>query len=60
MATHFSILGLENPMDRGACWAVVHGVAKSRTWLKQISTHARTELQWPNSWLYWSSKQPGL
>ena len=24
---------LENLMDRGAWWAVVHGVAKSRTWL---------------------------
>ena len=24
---------LENPMDRGACWAIVHGVAKSQTWL---------------------------
>ena len=23
---------LENPMDRGAWWATVHGVAKSRTW----------------------------
>ena len=23
--------GLENPMDRGAWWATVHGVAKSRT-----------------------------
>ena len=22
---------LENPMDRGASWAAVHGVAKSRT-----------------------------
>ena len=22
---------LKNPMDRGACWATVHGVAKSRT-----------------------------
>ena len=22
---------LENPMDRGAWWAAVHGVAKSRT-----------------------------
>ena len=21
---------LENPMDRGACWAIVHGVAKTR------------------------------
>ena len=24
---------LENPMDRGAWWAIVHEVAKSRTWL---------------------------
>ena len=24
---------LENPMDRGAWWAAVYGVAKSRTWL---------------------------
>ena len=24
---------LENSMDRGAWWATVHGVAKSRTWL---------------------------
>ena len=24
---------LENPMDGGAWWATVHGVAKSRTWL---------------------------
>ena len=25
---------LENPMDRGAWWATVHGVAKSQTRLK--------------------------
>ena len=25
---------LENPMDRGAWWAMVHGVTKSRTRLK--------------------------
>ena len=31
---------LENSMDRGAWWAVVHGVAKSRTWLKWLSRHA--------------------
>ena len=24
---------LENPMDGGALWATVHGVAKSQTWL---------------------------
>ena len=29
---------LENPRDRGAWWATVHGVAKSQTWLKQLST----------------------
>ena len=31
---------LENPMDRGAWWATVHGVTKSRTRLKQCSVHA--------------------
>ena len=30
---------LETPMDRGAWWAIVHGVAKSRT---QLSNHAHT------------------
>ena len=30
---------LENPMDRGAWQATVHGVVKSRTWLKWLSTH---------------------
>ena len=30
---------LENPMDRGACWATVHGIAKSLTQLKRLSTH---------------------
>ena len=28
---------LENPMDRGAWWATVHGVAKSRTQLSDIT-----------------------
>ena len=28
---------LENPMDRGAWWAAVHGVAKSRTWLSNFT-----------------------
>ena len=29
----------ENPMDRGAWWATVHGVAKSWTSLKRLNTH---------------------
>ena len=31
MATHSSILAWKNPMDRGAWWATVYGVAKSQT-----------------------------
>ena len=34
----YSCLG--DPMDSGAWWAIVHRVAKSRTWLKQLSMHA--------------------
>ena len=33
---------LENPMDRGAWRATVHGVAKSWTQLKPLSTHKNT------------------
>jgi len=33
MATHFSIFSWRTPMDRGAWWATVHGVAKSQTGL---------------------------
>ena len=29
---------LENPMDGGAWWAAVYGVAQSQTWLKQLSS----------------------
>ena len=32
LATHFSVLAWRIPMDRGAWWATVHGVAKS--WLQ--------------------------
>ena len=28
---------LENPMDGGACWATVHGVAKSQTRLRDFT-----------------------
>ena len=34
MATHSSISCLENPMDRGAWQAIVHGVTKSQTGLR--------------------------
>ena len=29
---------LENPMDRGAWWAIVHEVTKSQTWLNRYTT----------------------
>ena len=34
MATHSSILAWRIPMDRGAGWATVHGVSRSRTQLR--------------------------
>ena len=43
MATHSSTC-LENPMDRGAWWATVHGVAKSRTRLSDF-TFTFTKMQ---------------
>ena len=30
---------LENPMDRGAWWVMVHRIAKSQTSLKQLRMH---------------------
>ena len=35
---------LENPMDRGAQRATVHRVAKSQTWLKQLSMYVGTTI----------------
>ena len=32
---------LENPVDRGAWWATVHGVARSQTGLKRLRTHTQ-------------------
>ena len=32
---------LENPKDRGAWWTIGHGVEKSETQLKWLSTHAQ-------------------
>ena len=31
MATHLSILAWRTPLDRGAWWAIIHGVSKSQT-----------------------------
>ena len=36
MATHFSIFAWRIPVDRGAWWAAVHGVAKSQTRLSNF------------------------
>ena len=36
---------LENPTDRGDWWASDHGVAKSRTWMKCLSTAQQS--WWP-------------
>ena len=57
---------LENPMDRGAWWAAVHGVAKSRTWLsdfiftfhvheleKEMETHSCSCLENPRDGGAW-------
>ena len=52
---------LENPMDRGAWQATVHGVAKSQTRLKWLCTHVGWGEEWgcslahgmPNSVLKW-------
>ena len=47
MATHSSILAWRIPMDRGAWQAIVHGVAKSRTWLSDSAQwFVRQVLKW--------------
>ena len=38
---------LENPMDRGAWWAIVHGVAKSQT---RLSDFTFTFMHWRRKW----------
>ena len=49
---------LENPIDRGAWQATVHGVAKSWTWLKLLSIHStHIHLCWQFYWLKAKSKQ---
>ena len=43
MATHSSILAWRIPMDRGAWWAVVHGVTKESDTTERLNTHARKQ-----------------
>ena len=40
MVTHSSILAWRIPMDRGAWWATVHGVAKSYLQLSGYAQHS--------------------
>ena len=54
---------LENPMDRGAWWAAVHGIAKSGTWLSNfiftLHSHAlEKEMATHSSVLAW--RIPGM
>ena len=50
MATQLQYSCLDDPMDRGAQWATVHGVVKRPTRLKCLSTHtqARTYTEQEN------------
>ena len=50
MATHSSILACRIPMDRGAWWATVHGVANSQTQLSDSAAAAAcSTLMIPNN-----------
>ena len=42
---------LENPMERGAWKATVYRVTKSRTQLKQLSTHVCASWSWSYFWV---------
>ena len=59
-ATHSNILAWRIPMDRGAWWATVHGVVKSRTqWQDRAHTHTHTHTEYRlrQSWacIHWLS-----
>ena len=41
MATHSSVLAWRIPWTEEPCGLWVHGVAKSLTWLKLLSTHSQ-------------------
>ena len=49
---------LENPMDGGAWWAAVYGVAQSRTRLKRLSSSSSSHVQISEYALTMSTWQP--
>ena len=53
---------LENSMDRGTWWALVHRVTKSQTRLRQLSTHACIHycVSWGKSVLWFLQMSPRL
>ena len=56
----FQYSWLENPMDRGAWWATVLGVAKSQTRLKRLSTRHALLLLLFNGSVMSNSAIPGI
>ena len=46
IATHSNFFCLEHPMGRGGWQAIVRGVSKSRTQLKQLSTFIFKQGEW--------------
>ena len=61
-ATHSSILAWRILVDRGAWWATVHGVAKSRMGLSDSAQHQHTGLleYFPASEVQLSWQMPAL
>ena len=49
---------LENAMDRGAWWAIVHGVTKSRIQLKRLSMHRPKEWKEKHNFQMYIEEQP--
>ena len=47
MAPHSCTLAWKNPMDEGAWWAAVHGVARSR---QRLSNFTLTFMRWRRKW----------
>ena len=60
MATHSSILAWRTPMDRGARWAVVHGVTESDR-IERLSTAQpkKGTLTFPGRGILWSPSPVG-